>query len=198
MLDETRLVLQLAIGLVFLLSACGKLLNPHGFARGVMDYQVLPNSLAYGVGLVLIPVEVLLAVSHLSGWLLAFAVPLALAILASFAAAVAVNLRRRRVLPCYCFGDHGGETISRRSLIRLLLLVAGELLLLANPTLFATSQLVYPHRLAGFSDLGLVLFWAIFLLVAGLWFLSIADVMEVLRPAGLDSRSGLPPPDTPS
>jgi hypothetical protein len=203
MIDETRLVVQLAIGLIFLLSAPGKLLNPSGFARGVMEYQVLPESLAYGVGLLLIPLEVFLAVSHLTGWLLAFAVPIGLAMLASFATAVAVNLRRGRVLPCYCFGGYGGETIAGGTLARLLLLFAGELLLLADPSLFMTGQLVYPDRITSFSELGLTLFWAMFLLVVGFWFLSVTDVIKLSRPcrtcgaraAGADSRSAQLAPD---
>ena len=196
-IDKTRLVVQLAIGLVFLLSAPGKLLNPRGFARGVSEYQVLPESLGYRVGLFLIPLEVFLAVSHLSGWLLAFAVPLGLAMLASFATAVAVNLKRGRVLPCYCFGGHGGETISGHTLGRLLLLFASELLLLADPSLFMASQVIYPDRIASLLGFGLALFWAMFLLVAGFWLLSATDVIELLSPcrtcgaraAGAKSRS---------
>jgi hypothetical protein len=198
MIDEARLVAQLAIGLVFLLSASAKLLNPAGFARGVVEYQVLPESLAYIAGLLLIPLEVFLAVSHLSGWMLAFAVPAGLGALVAFAAAVAINLRRGRALPCYCFGGEGGETISARALARLLLLLACELFVLTDPALFGRSQLVYPGRLASFSELGLALFWATFLLVAALWVLSVTDVIELLRPGAREVRAGSNPAGRPA
>jgi hypothetical protein len=182
-IDEARLVVQLALGLVFLLSASGKLLNPAGFARGVAEYKVLPATLAYIAGLLLIPLEIYLAASHLTGWTLAVAVPAGLVTLASFAAAVAVNLKQGRALPCYCFGGQGGEIISGRTLVRLFFLLSGELLLLADPDLFSASKLVYPGRAASISEFGAALFWAMFLLVAGLWLLSLTDLIELFRPS---------------
>lgn len=181
MIDEMRIVVQLAIGLVLLQSSSVKLLNPVGFAKGVREYQILPASLAYLVGLLLIPLELFLAVSHLTGWLLAFAVPIGVAMLASFVAAVAINLKREVVLPCYCFGAQGDETISKRTLARLFLMIGGELLLIADPSLFSTSKLIYPTRITNLSELALVLFWSMFLLVAGLWLLSVTDLIALLR-----------------
>jgi hypothetical protein len=200
MMDETRLVVQLAVGLVFLLSASGKLLRPAEFARGVADYQILPESLSFGVGLMLIPVEIFLASAHLSGWLLWAAVPLGLATLASFAIAVGVNLKRGRALPCHCFGGQGGETISGRTLARLLLLCAGELLLFVDPA--PSGRLTYPDRVDSFAELGLALFWATLLLIAGLWLLSTPEVVALLRrcatcgarAAGTDARTMQSPP----
>jgi Methylamine utilisation protein MauE len=192
MIDEMRLVMQLAIGIVFLLSTPSKLVDPRGFARGVTSHQVLPKSVAYGVGLLLIPLEIFLAVSHLSGWLLSVAVPIGLVTIGSFATAVAINLKRGRILPCYCFGSL--ETISGRTLARSLLLFVGEFLLLVDPSLFNTSQVIYPKRIAGFSALCLALFWATFVLVAGSWLLRMTSVVELFRPwvtcgNGAESRS---------
>lgn len=179
MIDEMRLVVQFAVGLVFLLSVSSKLMNPREFARGVKEYQILPAYLTSSVALLLIPLEAFLAVSHLTGWLLKFAVPAGLLTLASFATAVSVNLRRGRALRCYCFDS--GETISVLTLVRLILLVAGEVLLLTDPSLFMMSRLVYPHQISSLSQIGLGLFWAVFFLVAGFWLLSVSDMMELLR-----------------
>ena len=203
MLAEIRLVAQLALGVVFVLSAAGKLRDPAGFARGVVDYQILPASLAYPAGLLIIGLEGWLAIAHLTGLLLAIAVPLGFGTLVSFAVAVGVNLRRGRALPCYCFGGRGGETISVRTLARLLLLVGGEVLLLADPSLFTGSQIVYPGRITNFSELALPLFWATFLLVAGSWLLSLPDLVDLLRPcntcpAAAGSRSAQPSAGRPS
>jgi methylamine utilization protein MauE len=54
MQSKMTLVIQLAVGLVFLLPVKGKLLNPRGFAQGVMEYQVLPDRVSYLAGLLLI------------------------------------------------------------------------------------------------------------------------------------------------
>lgn len=195
MLAEIRLVVQLALGLVFMLSATGKLRDPKGFAHGVTDYQILPASLAYPVSILIIGLEGWLAIAHLTGWLLATAVPLACVTLASFALAVGVNLGRGRSLPCYCFGDRGGETISGRTLARLFSLFLCEALLLTAPHLLTTRPLVYQQLAAG--ELGLAFLWAMLLLVAGSWFLSLPDLIDMLRPCNacaarhtaLDSRS---------
>ncbi len=122
MTDEARLVVQLALGVVFLLSDTAKLRNPMTFA----------------FGLLLMPGEVFLALSHLTGWLIVVGVPLAMVTLVSFAVAVGVNLLRRREVPCYCFGD-GRETISGRSLTRLLMMTSGEVVLVTDSGFFGGS-----------------------------------------------------------
>ena len=190
---EMGLVLQLALGVVFLLSAAGKLRDPKGFALAVADYQVLPALLAYPVSLLIIGLESWLAITHLTGLLMAVAAPLGFATLASFVVAVGVNLKRGRGLPCYCFGGRGGETISSRTLTRLILLLSCEGLLLADPIFFTTNQLIYPDRITRFSDLALALFWATFLLVGGSWLLNLPDLMDLLRPSKSVWRIGSRP-----
>ena len=182
MLDELRLILQLAVGIVFLLSASGKLSHPTTFARGVKEYKLLPDSLAFGVGLLLIPLEILLGISHVLGWLLAYTAPLAVATLVSFAIAVGVNLKRGRVLSCYCFGGKGGEQISKRTLGRLGLLIAAELIVLADPALFAADRLTYPERVGDIVLLSTLMICAVFVLVAARWVLTVPDVIDLFRP----------------
>jgi hypothetical protein len=182
MLEELRLVMQLAVGMVFLLSVSSKVMHPKAFARGVADYQLLPDSLAFGIGLLLIPVEIIFAISHLSGWSLAYIAPITLATLFCFAVAVAINVKRGRVLPCHCFGGQHGEKISTRTLVRLAMLIAAEIFVLADPLLFAGDRLTYPQRVGDPALLGLLLICAIFVLVGGRWLLSIPDVLALFRP----------------
>ena len=179
MIEPTLLATQFAIGLVFLFSAASKVLAPSEFLRGVKNYRILPQSLAFGAGLLLIPLEIFLAVSHLSGWWLAFGAQLGLGMLASFAIAVTVNLKRGRVLPCYCFGGSEGEQISRRTLARLALLFLGELFLLAG--LSWVERPTNPLQLETYIDLGLILLWSVFLLLAALWLLSSTDLIALFR-----------------
>jgi Methylamine utilisation protein MauE len=180
MIDNARLVTQLAIGLVFLFSTPAKLLDPRRFARGITLHQILPTSLSYGIGMLLIPVEVFLSISHLSGWLLSIAAPFGLVVFASFATGIAINLKRGRALACFCFG--GSELISTRTLIRTLLLLLGELLLLADPDLFNTDHIIYPHKVATVSDVGLAFFWATFLVLGGFWILNSTMIIDLFRP----------------
>jgi hypothetical protein len=189
MQNKMALVVQLAVGLVFLLSVKGKLTNPLGFARGVTDYRVLPDRISYSVGLLVIPTEIFLAAAHLSGRLLSFGALLGVGVLACFTAGVALNLKRGRLLPCYCFGDSKGDMISRRTLARLILLMIGELLLLADLSFSRANNPVNPDRFRDASELGSGFLSAIFLLVFGNWLLNAADVVKSLRPWRIDGAA---------
>jgi len=180
MMPEMTLVIQLAIGAVLLVSSGNKWRDPMGFARGVADYDVLPDRLAVIFGLLLVPLETAVAASHFTGWWISAAVPLGIAMFASFAVAVAINLRRGRSLPCYCFGDGTGETISAQSLARLLLLLGGEGLLLLSLRQSGAARPVY-HQLVTFRDFGFALFWTAFVVVVAMWVLRLPDLHELLR-----------------
>ncbi len=178
MTAEARWVIQVALGGVFLLSAASKLRSPMAFAWGVADYEILPTLAARAFGLVLIPTEVFLALSHLTGWLLVAAVPLGMAILLSFAVAMGVNLARGRGLPCYCFGANGHETVSMRSLARLMMMISGELVLLFEPGFFKGSW-SQAARVAT-RDMALGLPWILFVLLAAMWALSFPDLLDLI------------------
>ncbi|HEX6032987.1 MAG TPA: MauE/DoxX family redox-associated membrane protein [Anaerolineales bacterium] len=180
MMPKMMLVIQLAIGAVLLFSSGGKWRNPMGFARGVADYDVLPDRLAVIFGLLLVPLETTVAVSHFTGWWISAAAPLGIAMFGSFAVAVAINLRRGRSLPCYCFGDSTGENISAQSLARLLLLLGGEGLLLLSLRQSGAARLVY-HQLVTLREFGFALFWTAFVVVVAMWVLRLPDLHELLR-----------------
>jgi len=188
-----RLVVELAVGVVFLLACLSKLPQPRRFALGVADYEILPRPLALAFGFLLIPLEGFVAIAHLSGWQLGRAVPVGLALLAAFAVAVAVNLRRGRGLPCHCLDGRGDETLSARSLARLGLLLAGELFLAFDPELPARpTRLVHPDQAATLTDLGLAAVWATAVLLIASWLLS-ADEIFALRRAACKTCGPAPP-----
>lgn len=183
MIDGMQLVVQLAIGLVLLLASAGKWRNPLGFARGVADYEVLPERLSLAFGMFLLPLETALAVSHLTGWKLQLAAPIGFGMFISFAFAVGLNLVRGRNLPCYCFGAGAGESISIRALVRLLALLGGESFLIFSPARHGADLLLY-HQVGSLREFGFALFWAALLIVAVTWLLSLADLVELLRSHG--------------
>jgi Methylamine utilisation protein MauE len=186
MQNQMAFVVQLAVGLVFLLSVRGKLMNPLGFARGVIEYRILPDRVSYLAGLLLIPTEILLAATHLTGWLLSFGVLSGIVVLTCFMAGVAINLRRGRLLPCHCFGASKGDVISGRTLARLALLMAGELLLLASADFSSANSPVNLDRFRDVSEFGPAFLSAVFVLVFGNWLLNAADVVKLLRPLPVD------------
>jgi Methylamine utilisation protein MauE len=175
MLAKLELATQLAIGILFLFSAVGKLWDRRGFAEGVGQYRLLPPAFVKPFSFVVILVEILLAFTHLTGTFLRIAFPIGVLTLVSFGVAVSVNLKRGRALPCYCFG-HGGEGISTSTLARLALLTVGETLLLATHGV-ATAPL-----LRSTFELGAGVFWAVTLLAGGSWLLSLGDLLQLFRP----------------
>ena len=116
---------QLALGAVFLVSVVGKLRRPASFRDLVVQYAILPRFATPAAALVLAG-EAFLASAFLSGRLMGFALALALALIAAFAGATAVNLRRGRKIDCGCFGA-GSEEISGRTLARLGVLAVAAL-----------------------------------------------------------------------
>ena len=175
---DIQLGIQFALAFVFFLSTAHKLRNPKSFARGVVEYKILPQAGAYAFGFVIIALEGWLALTHLTGWSLGIAAGLGVGLLATFMIAVGINLARGRNLPCYCFGNGARETISMETVARLLLLLVGEVLLLSHHGLFAADRLVFTERL---SDVHLAFFWATLLIVVGLWLSSFADLMTLFR-----------------
>lgn len=170
---ELRFVVQLALGIVFLVSTASKAFDPRGFARGVADYEMLPPWLVSPASCLIIVLEGWSAVAHITGWLLMIAMPIGVALFVSFAAAVSSNLRRGRAVACHCFGSHG-EAISSHTLGRLILLIGCETYLLTR------HRPVYLQEVA-LQEIGLALFWATFSLLVALWLVSCVDVGRLLR-----------------
>ena len=173
-LEAARLVLQLALGGVFLVSSLGKALRPMASLRGVAEYELLPVPLAYAFGAVLIPAEAFAAVALLGGFALGVALPLATGLLLLFAAAVAINLRRHRDMLCHCFGSLGGERLSARSLVQLALLIGMALAVWSGG-----GQAV--RLLASPDDVVAAGAAALACLMAGLWLLHADEVVRLYR-----------------
>lgn len=174
-LETIRLVLQLALGGVFLVSSLGKARRPLAFLTGVAEYRILPIPLAYAFGAMLIPAEAFVALALLSGLAVSVALPLAAGLLLVFTAAVAVNLRRHRDMLCHCYGSRGGERLSARSLVQLALLIGVALFVWSGGG--ASVRLV-----AAPVDALVAAGWALTCLMAGLWLLHADEVARLYRP----------------
>lgn len=119
-------IARLYLGLVFLLSALGKITNMRDFLRGVVKYRILPERVAKVFGFILPWVELGVAFALIIGMALPVAGVLASLLLICFIVAVNLNLRYEREVKCNCYGIAGTKTISWGTIVRnfLLLLLA--------------------------------------------------------------------------
>jgi len=106
-MTQVELVLRLALGIVFFVAAIMKLHDPTPFRRAVLEYGILPRELAKIYGVLLPLVEFGTAVLLLSGLLPLVAVSSAALMLTSFSLAMVAATKRKRRVPCFCFGASG-------------------------------------------------------------------------------------------
>lgn len=102
-------VVQLSLVVMFAVSTASKLGDPMSFVRGVREYRILPQRSALVFAILLIVCEAFVSLSHLGGWLLAFAAPMGLTMLCIFFVAVSVNLVRTEPLLPLLWKRAGGD-----------------------------------------------------------------------------------------
>jgi hypothetical protein len=180
---------QLSLGLVFLLAVLPKLRAPRVFASTVAEYRLAPRAVTPALARGLIAVEAFLALALLSGVLVELSAPLALVTLSVFAAAVGINLRRKRKIDCGCFGA-GGETISRRSLGRLAMLLRAAALVTVATSIMAVAPMSLTSLLSGkgpgIDQLVETGGLSLGLLLVGMWLLHLPELWSVI---GIQRRS---------
>ena len=160
--------LRLVLGGVLLRAFVAKARAPRRFSETVQAYALLPPGIAPLAAGGLLIAEPVIAIALLTGWGGTLAWDATVLLLGLFLIAVAVNLRRGRQIPCGCFGS-ASETISRRTLARLILLVLAAL----------TARLLYPAYpdLSGWTPIrgGAVAVLAALLLLGGMWLLELPN-----------------------
>jgi hypothetical protein len=181
--QDLAYALQLLLGVVFLVSVVPKLRRPGEFRRIVAGYDVAPRWAAV-VAPAVIAVEGLLALAFLSGALVGVALAVALVLIAVFALATGVNLRRGRRIDCGCFGGTD-EQISGRSLVRLgamalvvAVLATGMLTDAVGPT---TVGWLASHGVASIAYVVATLGLSVFFIVVCLWAMHAKDLAFALR-----------------
>lgn len=96
-------VCGMALSLTFLVSAAPKVRRPGSFLLVVLEYRVLPPSLAGLYAAAAPRLELLVGLLLLTGALARLTAGLAAVLLASFVVGVAVNVIRGREIDCGCF-----------------------------------------------------------------------------------------------
>jgi len=130
--------LQLAMGAVFAFAALSKLRAPGSVVSSIRDYKILPERAAPLAAVLLFLCELAIAALLLSGYGVEIGLALAVLTVLTFLVGVLVNLHRGRHIPCGCFGSTD-ETLSRRAVARLLVLLTVGVLCLTGHLLAAVS-----------------------------------------------------------
>jgi hypothetical protein len=114
------------LGLVLLVAAIGKWLDRDQFARAVIHYPILPQSLARAVAGALPWGEFILAPLLILNWFTLLTASLTIGLLMLFTAAQCVTLARGQQVDCHCFGGFDQEKIGPHTLLRnaILMLIA--------------------------------------------------------------------------
>jgi hypothetical protein len=173
MLSEIAHVLQFAVGLTFLCSAAAKLKDRQAFLRSLVAYEILPDRLISLVGNVVVVLEAVVAISHLTGWLVRTLSLAGLILLCSFIWPVGIALGRKKQLNCLCFGG-AGEVISKRTAMRL------GLLIVAEATLWGLLH-YHPVTANAQRDVVVKLLCAALLLVLVRWLLLAPEIFALQR-----------------
>ncbi len=104
---STFSVARIGLGLVFMVAAVPKILNPGEFAGAVFNYQILAPRLVNPFALLLPWIELAVGVLLVAGWWLESAVILADVLLAVFLSVALFNIARGLDIDCGCFGSSG-------------------------------------------------------------------------------------------
>ena len=144
------LFVRLIVGAIFLMSAISKLAVPRQFAKDVQRYRLLPHPLASTFGYALPYVELVAALSLLTGVYANWAALAVVVMLVSFMIAVGVAMFRKFNLSCNCFGLLYRERVGWSTQIRDGVLLAMALFVLVGDAgeLTLADMLAEPGRLS--------------------------------------------------
>lgn len=161
-LSLTVWILQIGVGLVFLVSGASKALHPLQFARGLQHYGISREEIAVPLAIAFVFLELALAVSHITGLGMRLAAPVGFGTLLMTGIVVFVALRRGSTAPCLCFGNPT-ESVSSRTLLRVAVVLLAESAVAGLqsmrsdwPTLYGLEPSVALHVLVS-AVLGVVL-----------------------------------------
>ncbi len=131
--------LQIALGLLFIVAAIPKLLDPPSFAHMIYNYRILPGGLVNLLALVLPWLELLCGVALVLGIWSRTAAGLVSLLLLVFIAALTFNLLRGNAIECGCFDvrDAGKSVAERLGDMKLTVLRDVGMLALAAQILWA-------------------------------------------------------------
>lgn len=175
--DHAYLVCQIILSLVYFLSFCTKARDVNGFLQAVKEYGILGSRGSSLYVSLVVPLELLLSLSHFTGYFLLVAAPVGVALLFSFLIATSAAYRNHQHIPCHCFDSL--ETVSIRTLFRLVLIILAEIEVSASLWLhFPRPSIVGATN--SLSELQVAIPYASLLLIVAIWLFSIPELTTIL------------------
>lgn len=136
---------RICVGLVFLLAATQKAQHWRIFSGVIDNYRLLPRRLVMPAAALLPPLEMVVGLALLSAMVRPWSASAAIILLAVFAVAMAINLRRGRVhIDCGC-----GQSFLRQTLSWLLVARNAALAALLLPSLMVADPMPMSAALTG-------------------------------------------------
>jgi uncharacterized membrane protein YphA (DoxX/SURF4 family) len=94
---------QIILGIIFVVAAWPKIVDPPSFAHMVYNYRLVPSGLVNFVAIVMPWIELLAGLALILGIWTRGARPIITAMLVMFIVAIAINLARGNAIDCGCF-----------------------------------------------------------------------------------------------
>ena len=132
---------QIALGLVFLIAALGKVADPPAFAKAIWNYQLFPAWSVHPVAIVLPWLELCCGLALCLGLWVRATTSWLLTLLLAFTVALSINLARHHPVDCGCFHLGGPAKTEAERLVDLRWAILRDLglILLATQILLATK-----------------------------------------------------------
>jgi hypothetical protein len=176
-------VLRVGVGVIFAYAGLAKLRQLTRFVAGLEALAILPARWAAPAAVLVASSETAVALLLLTGLAVLFAAAWALGLLIVFGVVQSTLFRRESPQPCLCFSPSAGETVSGRTLARILLLAAavGVLGYAETGALHVPARGTGAWTEAAVSQVNTWLFATLLLSVIS-WALALPVVVQVRRP----------------
>jgi putative oxidoreductase len=134
---------QIALGVIFVVAALPKIVDPPSFAHMIYNYKIIPWALINAMALVMPWIELLCGLALILGIWKGTARTIIAALLLTFIAAIGINLARGNAIDCGCFDvSAANKTVDERLAdMRFVILRDVGMLLMVAQLWWASHQL---------------------------------------------------------
>ena len=133
---------QIALGIIFVVAALPKIVDPPSFAHMIYNYKLIPWALVKPMALVMPWIELLCGLALILGIWKGTARTIIAALLLTFIIAISINLLRGNAIDCGCFDvtAAGKTTEERLADMRLVILRDVGMLLMVAQLWYASTR----------------------------------------------------------
>jgi uncharacterized membrane protein YphA (DoxX/SURF4 family) len=133
---------QIALGVIFVVAALPKIVDPPSFAHMIYNYKLIPWALINPMALVMPWIELLCGLALILGIWKGTARTIIAALLLTFIIAISINLLRGNAIDCGCFdvSAAGKTTEERLADMRLVILRDIGMLLMVAQLWYASTR----------------------------------------------------------